>query len=234
MKAELPSNEAARLEALLDYGIVDTLPEDSYDDITLLASDICDTLMAAVSLIDSTRQWFKSKVGLAISETTRDSAFCSHAILQPDITVVSNAQVDERFADNPFVTGDPWIRFYAGAPLITPNGEALGTLCVIDQIQRTLTEQQINSLRALSRQVMAQLELRRHVGMQEKNQRILKDYQDKLERMNALLQKQRREQGQIFAFDSFIDSKCKSTICQIQRFDPFSLTPSLLDKFSDL
>ncbi len=190
MKAELPSNEAARLEALLNYRIIDTLPEDSYDDITLLASDICGTPMAAVSLIDSTRQWFKSKVGLAIPETTRDNAFCAHAILQPDITVVSNAQADERFADNPLVTGDPWIRFYAGAPLITPNGEALGTLCVIDQVQRTLTEQQINSLRALSRQVMAQLELRRHVGLQEKNQRILKDYQDKLERMNALLQKQ--------------------------------------------
>ncbi|MDX2440197.1 MAG: diguanylate cyclase, partial [Desulfobacterales bacterium] len=190
MKAELPSNEAARLEALLNYQILDTLPEDAYDDITLLASEICVTPMAAVSLIDSTRQWFKSKVGLTIPETARNNAFCAHAILEPDITIVSNAQADERFADNPFVTGEPWIRFYAGASLLTPKGEALGTLCVIDQVQRTLTEKQINSLRALSRQVMAQMELRRHVRLQEKNQRILKDYQDTLERTNAMLQQQ--------------------------------------------
>ncbi|MDX2511412.1 MAG: sensor domain-containing diguanylate cyclase [Desulfobacterales bacterium] len=190
MKAALPSNEAARIEALLDYRILDTLPEDSYDDITLLASEICGTPMAAVSLIDSTRQWFKSKVGLAIPETARDSAFCAHAILQPDITIVSNAQADERFVDNPFVTGEPRIRFYAGAPLVTPRGEALGTLCVIDQSQRTLTETQVNSLRALSRQVMAQLELRRHIGLHEQNQRMLKEYQEKLERMNAMFQKQ--------------------------------------------
>jgi diguanylate cyclase (GGDEF)-like protein len=146
--------------------------------------------MAAVSLIDSTRQWFKSKVGLTIPETARDDAFCAHSILQPDITVVSNVEADERFVDNPLVTGDPWIRFYAGAPLVTPKGEALGTLCVIDQVQRSLTDTQINSLRALSRQVMAQLELRRHVELQEQNQRMLKDYQDKLERTNVLFQKQ--------------------------------------------
>jgi diguanylate cyclase (GGDEF)-like protein len=190
MKALLPSDEASRIEALLDYQILDTLPEDSYDDITLLASEICGTPMAAMSLIDSTRQWFKSKVGLTIPETAREDAFCAHAILSPDIMIVNNALTDERFANNPFVTGEPRIRFYAGAPLVTPSGEALGTLCVIDQTQRTLTETQIESLRALSRQVIAQLELRRHIQLHEKNQRMLKNYQDKLERMNALLQKQ--------------------------------------------
>jgi len=189
MKAELPDNEAARLEALLDYRILDTLPEDSYDDIALLASEICGTPMAAMSLIDSTRQWFKTKVGLTISETARDVAFCAHAILQPDITVVSDVRADERFADNPLVNGEPGIRFYAGAPLVTPNGEALGTLCVIDQIQRKLTDAQLNALRALSRQAMAQMELRRLFGLQEQNQRRLKDYQDKLEKTNLLLKK---------------------------------------------
>ncbi len=190
MPADFPDNEITRLKALMDYQILDTLPEDSYDDITLLASKICGTSMAALSLIDSSRQWFKSKVGISIPESAREHAFCSHAILKPEVMIVNDAKKDHRFADNPLVTGDPWIRFYAGAPLVTPNGEALGTLCVIDKDQRTLSESQIEALRALSRQVMAQLELRKHINQQGRNQRALKDYQAELERLNARLHKQ--------------------------------------------
>jgi diguanylate cyclase (GGDEF)-like protein len=188
MKAELPINEAARLEALRGYRILDTLPEACFDDITWLASEICGTSISLVSLIDSDRQWFKSRQGLEVSETPRHVAFCAHAILQPGLMVVPDARDDERFAQNPLVTEAPRIRFYAGAPLVTPKGEALGTLCVIDQARRTLTQAQADSLRALSRQVMAQLELRRHVAEQERYQRRLVEYQEKLQETNARLE----------------------------------------------
>ncbi len=187
MKAELPANESARLAALRNYRILDTLPEASYDDITHLASEICNTPIALVSLVDSNRQWFKSRQGLDASETARDVAFCAHAILQQDILIIPDAREDKRFADNPLVTGTPQIRFYAGAPLITPKGEALGTLCVIDKVPKTLSSEQIQSLRALSRQVMAQLELRRHVAEQERHREVLEAYQKRLEEANALL-----------------------------------------------
>lgn len=151
MKAELPVNERERLGALHSYRILDTLPEACYDDIALLASEICAAPIAAVSLVDRERQWFKSKVGLEVSETARDVAFCSHTILESDLLVVCDARDDKRFADNPLVAGEPYVRFYAGAPLLTPEGEALGSLCVIDRVQRTLTEGQAKSLIALSR-----------------------------------------------------------------------------------
>ena len=156
--------ETARLAALRQYRILDTEPERAFDDLALLASQICATPIALISLVDADRQWFKARTGLAATQTSRAVSFCSHAIEQRGLFVVPDAREDDRFRDNPFVTGAPLVRFYAGSPLVTPEGHALGTLCVIDRVPRTLTTGQRESLDALRRQVEAQLELRRNLN----------------------------------------------------------------------
>lgn len=164
MKAPIPSNEEARLNALHEYEILDTAPEQAFDDLTRLASQICETPIAVVSLIDSDRQWFKSKVGLDASETSRDVAFCAHTILQPDLFIVPDAQQDMRFSDNPLVTSGSQIRFYAGAPLKTSKDVAVGSLCAIDYVPRNLSPDQQEALEILGRQVVTQLKLRRNIA----------------------------------------------------------------------
>lgn len=161
MKAPLPDNETERLEALRHYRILDTAGEQVFDDLVVLTSQFFQAPIALISLVDVDRQWFKSKVGLTEAETPRAVAFCSHTILQTEPLIVPDACRDERFASNPLVTGAPNIRFYAGAPLITPEGHVLGTLNVIDNKPRQFSHQQMEALCIMARQVMTQLELRR-------------------------------------------------------------------------
>jgi hypothetical protein len=187
-------NDAARVSALQKYAILDSEPEQAFDDLTLLASYVCKTSMALISLIDEDRQWFKSKVGVSATETSRDIAFCSTAIQQPDIFVVPDALQDERFRTNPLVVSEPKIRFYAGVPLINEDGYALGTLCVIDRTPRDLAPDQEAALKALSRLVLMQMEFRRNLMLlkealsnrtreEHERERELKKVQDTLIRV---------------------------------------------------
>ncbi len=162
MKAALPDNETDRLAALYSLNVLDSVPEKDFDDIVSLASAVCGVPMSLVSMVDADRQWFKARIGTDLTETSRDLSFCAHAILGRDLLVVPDAQQDARFRDNPAVVTDGGIRFYAGAPLVTTEGFALGTLCVVDNEPRRLDVEQLQALRALARQVTSQFELRRY------------------------------------------------------------------------
>ena len=168
--------EADRLAALRQYGVLDTTPEASFDDLAALAARICDAPMAAVSLVDAERQWFKAEIGLGVAETPRPASFCAHAMLSDQALVITDAQRDPRFADNPLVTGAPHIRFYAGFPLKTPTGAPLGALCVLDEKARPegLTELEALALKTLAQQVMTQLELRRALLERDRSEQAAK------------------------------------------------------------
>ena len=178
-KGNVSSGEKRRLEVLWQYDVLDTVPEQVFDDLTELAARICEAPIALISLVDENRQWFKSRVGVTLQETSREVSFCARAINETELFIVNDATKDERFAQNPLVTSGPRIRFYAGAPLITPDGHALGTLCVIDKVPRELRADQQQALRVLSRHVMTQLELRRRsrelAGEQEQRKKMEAD-----------------------------------------------------------
>jgi len=200
IKPEKPKDEAERLAALQQYRILDTPPEEAFDDLVEIATTICGTQMGAVTLIDRDRQWFKARKGLDATETPREFAFCAHAILEPEqLLTVENTTDDARFQGNPYVTGAPHIRFYAGAPLLGAEGQALGTLCVFDDAPAQLSDEQAKALRALSRQASHLMELRRVAQALDRQLRErdwyeqqLAQYSESLETLNADLAEQTR------------------------------------------
>ena len=165
MAAASPTSEAARVAALNRYAILDSEPEQSFDDLVTLAAHICHAPMAMLSLVDDHRQWFKSKLGVQVRETPRETSICAHAIQQGNLFIVPDTLQDERFNQNPLVTGEPHVRFYAGAPLINEDGFALGTLCVVDREPRELEPEQKEAISALARLALRQMELRMNLQL---------------------------------------------------------------------
>jgi PAS domain S-box-containing protein len=172
-------NETARLKSLQEYAILDTDPEESFDELTRLAARICGVPVATISLIDANRQWYKSKVGMDLIETPRDVSFCNHTIQQQDILIIPDATKDSRFASNPYVLGDPNVRFYAGYPLKSREGYGIGSLCVADVQPKDLTEDQIHALEVLGRQATSQLEMRRHLREHQEALRALRSSEER-------------------------------------------------------
>ncbi len=188
MKAALPDDEPERLDALRRLGVLDTDEEEVFNDIAHLAAHICQTPTALITFVDEDRQWFKARVGWSQRESSRDVSFCAHAILQPGPLVVRDTLDDERFRDNPLVNETPYIRFYAGSPLVSVEGHKLGTICVIDRVPRELRPDQREALRRLGNQVMALLNLRHDVAylaraLRDKNRRV-EDLEDRIQHLS--------------------------------------------------
>lgn len=219
--------ERKRLKELRSFDILDSLREKDYDDIATLASVICDVPIALVSFVDEDRQWFKANVGLAVDETHRQYSFCSHAILTPDKPfIVEDSRLDERFKDNPYVTGNPNIVFYAGIPLVTKNGYGLGSFCIIDNKPRVLTDKQLDAMQILAAQVMNLLEIRksnmelsvRKEMLEVKNKnldRIVAERLAEIERQNRMLEKMNKE---LQAFTYISSHDLQEPLRKIQTF----------------
>jgi GAF domain-containing protein len=211
-----PAEEEARLRALREYLVLDTGPEARFDEIALLASRICDVPIALLSLVDSGRLFFKSHVGLEAQEAPFPHAFCGHAIKQSDVFIVPDAHLDDRFASHPLVTEAPHIRFYAAAPLISPAGYAIGTLCVIDHVPRAFTDDQRLALQVLARQVITQLEQRRIIHQLREALATVKTLQGLLP-LCAWCKKIRQDDGYWEGLEKYIlqhsDAKFSHSIC---------------------
>lgn len=180
--ANLPTNEQERLQNLYSYELLDTLPEKDYDDITKLASFICNTPVSLITLVDKNRQWMKSAHGVNLEQTLREHAFCAHTILQPDeMMVVADAEKDERFSNNPLVTGEPHILFYAGVPLVTEEGFAIGSLCVLDNKPGSLNESQREALKTLANQTMRLIQLNKKTKELMHSRQLLQEVNNELE-----------------------------------------------------
>ena len=244
MPKSIRRGRSPRLNALLRYSILDTAAEQAYDDITRIAAFITQSPIALISLVDRDRQWFKSRIGMAASETPREMSFCSHAIEKPSsLFVIPDALADERFSENPLVTGNPKIRFYCGAPLVTAENHALGTLCVIDNVPRQLTNEQTEMLQALSRQVMVLLELRlysENLFNATENQRALltqmESYQRELTSAYGELKQENLTDGLTgVGTRAAFDARLEQEIQQSTRFESkLSLLLIDVDNFKDL
>ena len=216
----LPWDEDQRLAALRAYAILDTPPEPDFDDITHLAAQVCGTPVAAISLVEDRRQWFKAEVGLGVRETPIEVSFCAQAALRPGLTVVQDASTDPRFAVNPLVVGYPRLRFYAGARLDTAEGLPLGTLCVLDYVPRDLTPEQRTALTTLARQVVAQLELRRAV--MQRDEALAASRQAQARQALLVRELHHRNRNQLAVMQALLGASARASRSVAELFHAFS------------